>query len=136
MTLRRKLTLYSACIVVALSCTVTLAAPGNDHAPHQADNHGQQAKRQGPQIDEKKVRDSIEKHRGQFGDADPGNNGTPQFAKGKKLPNDVPARPLDRRVAADLPHYEGYEWRRVGTNLILVSVATGVIYEVFNHVLN
>jgi len=35
-----------------------------------------------------------------------------------------------------LPYYPGYEWRQVGGNLLLVSLATGLIQQVLYDVLN
>ncbi len=39
---------------------------------------------------------------------------------------------LDGRLVGQLPHYDGYEWMQAGADLILVAVATGIIYEVLN----
>jgi Ni/Co efflux regulator RcnB len=36
------------------------------------------------------------------------------------------------RLIGRLPRYDGYEWQQVGTDLILVAIATGLIYEVLN----
>jgi len=35
-----------------------------------------------------------------------------------------------------LPRYEGYEWQQVGTDLILVTLATGLIYQVLHNVVD
>ncbi|WP_414869611.1 anti-virulence regulator CigR family protein [Pseudomonas sp. IT-347P] len=53
------------------------------------------------------------------------------LARGKPLPPGI-AKKLDGRLLGHLPHYEGYEWQQVGTDLILVALATGLIYEVLN----
>lgn len=53
------------------------------------------------------------------------------LARGKPLPPGI-GKKLDGRLAKQLPHYEGYEWRQAGTDLILVSLASGIIYEVLN----
>lgn len=53
------------------------------------------------------------------------------LARGKPLPPGI-AKKLDGRLASRLPHYEGYEWQQVGTELILVSIATGLVYEILN----
>ena len=57
------------------------------------------------------------------------------LARGKPLPPGI-AKKLDSRLLGQLPRYEGYEWRQAGTDLILVAIASGVIYEVLNDVLN
>ncbi|WP_339545811.1 anti-virulence regulator CigR family protein [Pseudomonas sp. RA_35y_Pfl2_P32] len=51
------------------------------------------------------------------------------LARGKPLPPGI-AKKLDGRLLGHLPHYDGYEWQQVGTDLILVALATGLIYEV------
>ncbi|PJY94021.1 anti-virulence regulator CigR family protein [Pseudomonas donghuensis] len=57
------------------------------------------------------------------------------LARGKPLPPGI-AKKLDDRLLGRLPHYDGYEWRQAGTDLILVAIATGIIYEVLTHVLD
>ena len=56
-------------------------------------------------------------------------------ARGKPLPPGI-AKKLDGRLVSRLPHYEGYDWVRAGTDLILVAVATGIIYEVLEDVMD
>ena len=53
------------------------------------------------------------------------------LARGKPLPPGI-AKKLDGRLLGQLPHYDGYEWMQAGADLILVAVATGIIYEVLN----
>ncbi|VEF11506.1 protein CigR [Pseudomonas fluorescens] len=53
------------------------------------------------------------------------------LARGKPLPPGI-AKKLDGRLLGHLPHYDGYEWQQVGTDLILVALTTGLIYEVLN----
>ncbi|MEE3636537.1 anti-virulence regulator CigR family protein [Pseudomonas sp. AL 58] len=53
------------------------------------------------------------------------------LARGKPLPPGI-AKKLDVRLIGRLPHYDGYEWQQVGADLILVTLATGLIYEVIN----
>ncbi|WP_191630966.1 anti-virulence regulator CigR family protein [Pseudomonas fluorescens] len=53
------------------------------------------------------------------------------LARGKPLPPGI-AKKLDGRLVGHLPHYDGYEWQQVGTDLLLVALATGLIYEVLN----
>jgi hypothetical protein len=53
------------------------------------------------------------------------------LARGKPLPPGI-AKKLDGRLIGRLPHYDGYEWQQAGTDLILIAIATGLIYEVLN----
>jgi hypothetical protein len=53
------------------------------------------------------------------------------LARGKPLPPGI-AKKLDGRLIGRLPRYDGYEWQQVGTDLILVAIATGLIHEVLN----
>ena len=57
------------------------------------------------------------------------------LVRGKPLPPGI-AKKLDSRLLGRLPHYDGYEWRQAGTDLILVAIATGIIYEVLNGALD
>ncbi|RWU21363.1 hypothetical protein DM813_19470 [Pseudomonas alkylphenolica] len=57
------------------------------------------------------------------------------LARGKPLPPGI-AKKLDGRLVGHLPHYEGYEWQQAGTDLILVAIATGIIYEVLSGALD
>ncbi|EKT4467663.1 RcnB family protein [Pseudomonas putida] len=53
------------------------------------------------------------------------------LARGKPLPPGI-AKKLDGRLLGHLPHYDGYEWMQAGADLLLVAVATGIIYEVLD----
>lgn len=53
------------------------------------------------------------------------------LARGKPLPPGI-AKKLDGRLIGRLPHYDGYEWQQVGTDLILIALASGLIYEVLD----
>ena len=57
------------------------------------------------------------------------------LARGKPLPPGI-AKKLDGRLLGQLPRYDRYEWMQAGADLILVAVATGIIYEVFNGALD
>ncbi|MDR6710888.1 Ni/Co efflux regulator RcnB [Pseudomonas hunanensis] len=57
------------------------------------------------------------------------------LARGKPLPPGI-AKKLDGRLLGHLPRYDGYEWQQAGTDLILVAIATGIIYEVINGALD
>ena len=53
------------------------------------------------------------------------------LARGKPLPPGI-AKKMDGRLLNQLPRYEGYEWQQAGADLVLVSIASGLIYEVLN----
>ncbi|WP_123566648.1 anti-virulence regulator CigR family protein [Pseudomonas vranovensis] len=57
------------------------------------------------------------------------------LARGKPLPPGI-AKKLDGRLLGHLPRYDGYEWQQAGTDLILVAIATGIIYEVITGALD
>ncbi|AXM94744.1 anti-virulence regulator CigR family protein [Pseudomonas plecoglossicida] len=57
------------------------------------------------------------------------------LARGKPLPPGI-AKKLDGRLISQLPYYEGYQWMQAGADLILVAVATGIIYEVLDRALD
>ena len=57
------------------------------------------------------------------------------LARGKPLPPGI-AKRFDSRLQSQLPHYDGYEWQQVGTDVVLVAIATGIIYEVLQNVLD
>ncbi|SEK31541.1 anti-virulence regulator CigR family protein [Halomonas daqiaonensis] len=54
--------------------------------------------------------------------------------RGKPLPPGI-AKKFDDRVRRDLPYYQGYEWRRVGTDAVLVDLTNDVIREVIHDIL-
>ncbi|KFX70415.1 hypothetical protein TMS3_0100285 [Pseudomonas taeanensis MS-3] len=54
---------------------------------------------------------------------------------GKPLPKGYGKR-LDAHALRGLPSYQGYEWRRVGRDVVLVAVATGVVFTILQGVLN
>lgn len=53
------------------------------------------------------------------------------LARGKPLPPGIAkSRGIPAAMLADLPRYEGYEWQRTGTDLVLVSAAGAVIADI------
>ena len=52
--------------------------------------------------------------------------------RGKPLPPGI-ARKIDPRMERELPRYEGYEWRQVGTDVVLVAITTGIVVEILDH---
>ena len=108
---------------------------GNAHG-----NNGQQASKPGnnqgggrPPQDFSNIRQTISSHKSDFGRG----NALPadvHVYKGKPLPRGYGAR-LSPGALAHLPHYQGYEWRRLGADVVLVAVTTGIVYEILSGVL-
>jgi len=96
-------------------------------------NGGKQDRGHGaPVIDRGGVFAILDGHRGYWNPAPTLPPGIQKnLARGKPLPPGI-AKKLDGRLLGQLPRYDGYEWMQAGVDLILVAVATGVIYEVLN----
>lgn len=87
------------------------------------------------QDDEDDIRNIFERNSGHYGQVEALPPGIRKnLARGKPLPPGI-AKQLDPRFASQLPRYDGYEWRQVGTDAALVNVTTGVVREVLNDVL-
>ena len=56
------------------------------------------------------------------------------LARGKPLPPGIAKKSLPKPIVAQLPTYPDYEWRRCGSDLVLIHIATQVIAEVLAHV--
>ncbi|MDR0207595.1 MAG: anti-virulence regulator CigR family protein [Pseudomonas putida] len=141
-------TLLAATLGLALlGAGPALADPGNGKGNGHGKNmqHGNQGHQNpgggndwhgGPQIDLGGVRVILDDNRGYWS---PGAALPPgvrkNLARGKPLPPGI-AKKLDGRLIGRLPHYDGYEWRQAGTDLLLVTIATGLIYEVLTNVLD
>lgn len=137
--------------LIALGMPLAQAAPGPDNqqgGPQQHNQgkghgeaqghsqngqHGNQGHGARPPQDFSPVRDTIREHRTDFGRGTPLPPGI-QVAKGRPLPQGYGHR-LDRNALSRLPHYDGYEWRRLGTDVVLIAVGTGIVYEILNGVL-
>lgn len=123
-----------------------MADPGKGKGHDKGGQHGNQGNQGqgggnnwqggGPQIDIGGVRIILNDNRDYWS---PGASLPPgiqkNLARGKPLPPGI-AKKLDGRLVGRLPHYDGYEWQQVGTDLILVTLATGLIYEVLHDVLD
>jgi len=68
---------------------------------------------------------------GRGGDLPPGL----RLERGHPLPPGY-GRPLPPGIARQLPDYPGYEWRRLGTDMVLVAVGTGLVYAILQGVLD
>lgn len=52
------------------------------------------------------------------------------LARGKPLPPGIAKQAVPEPLLRQLPVYPGYEWGVYGTDLILISVATGLIQQI------
>lgn len=87
-----------------------------------------------PPADFSQARRDIRAHREVIGrgpDAPPGL----RLVKGQPLPSGYGKR-LPPPVLAQLPRYDGYEWRRVGGDMVLLALVSGIVYEVLTGVLD
>ncbi|QXI28609.1 anti-virulence regulator CigR family protein [Pseudomonas vanderleydeniana] len=80
------------------------------------------------------VRQIIHDHREHFTRGAPPPPGI-HIVRGQPLPHGYYGERLDPRAVARLPAYHGYEWRRVGGDVALIAIGTGIVYEVLNNVL-
>lgn len=102
--------------------------PQQNQPPQANNRHGQ------PPQDFAPVHQQFYEHRQQIGrgpDLPPGM----RIEKGRPLPHGYGKR-LDARALHGLPQYNGYEWRRVGTDVVLIAVTTGIVYTILQGVLN
>ncbi|MFC0709594.1 RcnB family protein [Azorhizophilus paspali] len=58
-----------------------------------------------------------------------------RIVKGKRLPAGWDGR-LSAKQSRHLPQYRGYEWRRVGSSLVLVDSRSGIVHDVLRSVLD
>ena len=121
---------------LALACALSSASAAPKHDKH--DKHGGdvQIDLRGPSIDIGRVRIVLGDNRSLIGPTQSLPPGIRKnLARGKPLPPGI-AKRFDNRLLDQLPHYEGYEWQQVGTDVVLVTLATGLIYEILQNVLD
>lgn len=149
----RSLTAVLTCLALAVGSVSALADPGNGKGQGNGNGnaqggqgHGNQGNKgkgssrgdwdSGPSIDRGTVLGVLGGYRDYWR---PGPALPPgiqkNLARGKPLPPGI-AKKLDGRLLGRLPHYDGYEWQQAGTDLILVAIASGIIYEVLNGALD
>ena len=148
-------------LAVALASGPVLADPGNGKGQGQGQGHGKgqaphaqgQGQGQGnsgghkqsaggndwhggPSIDRGDVLGILGGHRNYWS---PGPALPPgiqkNLARGKPLPPGI-AKNFDSRLISRLPYYEGYEWKQIGRDVVLVAIATGIVYEILRNVLD
>ena len=130
--------LIGSTLAIALATQSAFAAPKTDHhgkpgAGHDGDVSVQLS---GPSIDIGRVRIVLGDNRELIGPVSSLPPGIAKnLARGKPLPPGI-AKNFDGRVASQLPRYDGYEWKQAGTDVILVAIATGIVYEVLRNVLD
>ena len=124
------------CLVLTLTLNSASAAPKNDKHDKQGGDNDVQIDLRGPNIDIGRVRIVLGDNRALIGSAQPLQQGIRKnLSRGKPLPPGI-AKRFDNRLLTQLPHYEVYEWQQVGTDVVLVTLATGLIYEVLQNVLD
>lgn len=108
---------------------------GNDHRNEpRADNRGNNQRGGRPPADFGDVRRTITEHREVIGPGQPLPPGV-HIVKGHPLPRGY-GRRLDQRSLQYLPQYDGYEWRRLGPDVVLIAIGSGIVYEILDGVLN
>lgn len=129
----------SLCALLAASPVLASPPPGKGKQGHQGQQGQQEDVRidlRGPSVDVGRVRIVLGDNRQLIG---PTSSLPPGIAKnlarGKPLPPGI-AKNFDSRLNARLPHYDGYEWKQIGTDVVLVAVATGIVYEILRNVLD
>lgn len=86
-----------------------------------------------PVEDAGRVRSLLHEHRAYYVPAAPLPPGiAANVQRGKPLPPGI-AKKLDPRLVERLPYYEGYEWRQVGGDIVLVAITTGLVVEILDH---
>ncbi|MBU6961267.1 RcnB family protein [Pseudomonas sp. CVAP len=100
---------------------------GDDHRDHRPEY------RRPPQ-DFGPVREVIRVNHGYFVRGAPPPPGV-RWVRGQPLPRGYYGERLDSRALEHLPYYPGYEWRRMGGDIVLIAIGTGVVYEVLEGVL-
>ena len=124
----------SLCILLASAPVLANPPPGKGKPDHQRD--GVQLDLRGPSVDIGQVRIILGDNRQLIG---PTSSLPPGIAKnlarGKPLPPGI-AKNFDSRLVSRLPYYEGYEWKQIGRDVVLVAIATGIVYEILRNVLD
>ena len=137
----RPLIAVLTCIALVTGSPALLADPGNGKGNPHKSQHGNSGGKgsygdHGPTIGVGGIRIIFDDNREYWGSAQPLPPGIQKnLARGKPLPPGI-AKKLDGRLVGRLPHYDGYEWVQAGTDVILIAIATGIIYEVLHDVLD
>ncbi|MFW0766481.1 anti-virulence regulator CigR family protein [Trabulsiella odontotermitis] len=54
--------------------------------------------------------------------------------RGKPLPPGIEKKTIPASMLGELPNYPGYEWKRIGDDLVLVALSTAIVTAVLNGV--
>lgn len=129
--------LLTLSLAIALGAQSAMAAPKHDkHGGNHNNDSDISINLNGPSIDIGRVRVILGDNRDLIGSASSLPPGIAKnLARGKPLPPGI-AKKFDNRLIGKLPRYDGYEWRQAGTDVVLVTLATGLIYEVLRNVLD
>ena len=130
--------LLISCMALLLGTQSSLASPPQDKpgkAGGKKPTHEQQYSQHAPDIDEQLIRRILGDNRQLLGSTQALPPGIAKnLARGKPLPPGI-AKNFDNRLLGQLPRYDGYEWKQVGSDIVLVT-ATGIIYEILRNVLD
>lgn len=110
-----------------------LPPPSRQQKAAPARHHARQA-HSGPPANFSAVRHSIHANRHNIGRG-PQLAQRPHYVRGQRLPHGWGHR-LSPAQHRHVPRYHGHEWRRVGGDMVLVTLGTGVIIEILQGVLN
>lgn len=56
------------------------------------------------------------------------------LARGKPLPPGIAKKTVPASMLNQLPYYPGYEWHRVGDDLVLIALSTAIVTSIINGV--
>ena len=86
-----------------------------------------------PPVDFRPVQVQIHANRHHIGSGSPLPHHV-HIVRGKPLPMGWGKR-LNAHQRRYVPQYHGYEWRRAGSDLVLMALATGIVHEILHGVL-
>lgn len=122
------------CVLLAASPALANPPPGKGQPGHH--DGGVQIDLRGPTVDIGKVRVILGENRQLIGPASALPPGIAKnLARGKPLPPGI-AKNFDSRLISRLPYYEGYEWKQIGRDVVLVAIATAIVHEILRNVLD
>lgn len=125
-------------LALLLATQSSIASPKHDKGNSHQNEQGSDIRmdRNGPTVDVGRVRIVLGENPDLIGNANSLPPGIQKnLARGKPLPPGI-AKKLDSRLIGKLPRYDGYEWQQAGTDMVLVTLATGIVYEVLRNVLD
>jgi Ni/Co efflux regulator RcnB len=145
------LTLIAAGVTVVVFGTAGFAAPpeGKGSKPDKGSASAAGSKQPGNGSETRADVDWEYRYRNDFNEDDfrafarqqryPGYDSLPpgirkNLARGKPLPPGIAKRQLPSDMLRRLPAREGYEWRAVGTDVVLYSISNGIVDQVLQDV--